>query len=71
MPCSGRRNGGQARAIVAPSARQDFLRDLYGRQLRDAAGAKYVRSFEMRNDKDVTDYFLFYATNSPSRASRR
>ena len=25
---------------------------------------KYVRSFEMRNDKDVTDYYLFYATNS-------
>ena len=25
---------------------------------------KYVRSFEMRNDRDVTDYFLFYATNS-------
>ena len=24
---------------------------------------KYVRSFEMRNDRDVTDYYLFYATN--------
>ncbi len=54
----------QAIAIVEPRARRDFLHDLYLRQLRVAAGAKYVRSFEMRNGKDVTDYFLFFATNS-------
>jgi len=52
-------------AIVEKVARRDFLHALYLRQLRVAAGAKYVRSFEMRNDKDVTDYFLFFATNSP------
>ena len=40
------------------------LHDLYLGQLHDSAKAKYVRSFEMRNDKDVTDYYLFYATNS-------
>ncbi|HWO18638.1 MAG TPA: three-Cys-motif partner protein TcmP [Kofleriaceae bacterium] len=45
-------------------ARRALLHDLYVRQLREAAGARYVRSFEMRNDKDVTDYFLFFATNS-------
>ncbi|MGD0679990.1 MAG: three-Cys-motif partner protein TcmP [Polyangiaceae bacterium] len=50
--------------IVEPKKRHDFLHDLYLRQLRFAAGAKYVRSFEMRNDKDVTDYFLFFATNN-------
>ena len=33
-------------------------------QLKDSADAQYVRSFEMRNDRDVTDYYLFYATNS-------
>jgi hypothetical protein len=27
------------------------------------AGAAYVRSFEMSNARDVTDYYLFYATN--------
>lgn len=45
-------------------ARKAFLHDLYVSQLREEAGARYVRSFEMRNDKDVTDYFLFFATNN-------
>jgi len=33
-------------------------------QLHQAGGGPYVRSFEMRNDSDLTDYFLVYATNS-------
>ena len=45
-------------------ARNGFFHDLYLRQLRDAAGADYVRSFEMRNERDRVDYYLFYATNS-------
>jgi three-Cys-motif partner protein len=55
----------QMTGIAEKRARRDFVHGLYLRQLRVAAGAKYVRSFEMRNDKDVTDYFLFFATNSP------
>jgi three-Cys-motif partner protein len=55
--------------ISDKKARREFLHGLYLQQLRGASGAgacaKYVRSFEMRNDKDVTDYFLFFATNSP------
>jgi len=51
-------------------ARREFLHGLYLQQLRAGAGAKYVRSFEMRNDKDVTDYFLFFATNSPKGMSK-
>ena len=47
-----------------PRQRNRQLHDLYMTQLRDSANMKYVRSFEMRNDRDVTDYFLFYATNS-------
>lgn len=47
-----------------PDARRAFFHDLYVRQLREAAGARYVRSFEMRNKNDATDYFLFFATNS-------
>ena len=35
---------------------------LYDSQLRSYAGARYVRSFEMRNGKDLVDYYLFYAT---------
>lgn len=46
-----------------PTKRNRCLHDLYLSQLRDAANAKYVRSFEMSNMRDVTDYYLFYATN--------
>jgi three-Cys-motif partner protein len=45
------------------SHRNRCLRELYTAQLH-AAGAAYVRSFEMRNDAGVTDYYLFYATKS-------
>lgn len=46
------------------TARRAFLHDLYVRQLKQEAGARYVRSFEMANKNDATDYFLFFATNS-------
>ena len=42
-------------------SRNRCLHDLYIRQLQ--TGAAYVRSFEMSNTRDVTDYYLFYATN--------
>jgi len=45
-------------------ARNRFLHDLYRQQLQQAAGARYVRSFQMRNANNATDYYLFYATNS-------
>ncbi|MDE2474242.1 MAG: three-Cys-motif partner protein TcmP [Alphaproteobacteria bacterium] len=44
-----------------PRERNRCLHDLYLRQLRSCA--KFVRSFETSNKSDVTDYFLFYATN--------
>ena len=47
-----------------PLDRNRFLHNLYVRQLREAAGAQHVRSFEMRNERDRVDYYLFYATNS-------
>ena len=47
-----------------PRSRNRFLHDLYYRQLRVVAGACYVRSFEMRNERDVVDYYLFHATNN-------
>ena len=50
--------------LVDPSARNRFLHDLYARQLHDAACTRYVRSFQMRNDRDVTDYYLFYGTKN-------
>jgi three-Cys-motif partner protein len=51
-------------SITDPPARRAFFHDLYVRQLRQAAGARYVRSFEMANKNDATDYFLFFATNN-------
>ena len=50
--------------LANPEARNRFLHDLYLTQLRNDAQVAHVRSFEMRNDNDVTDYFLFYATNN-------
>lgn len=50
--------------LADPYARNRFLHDLYARQLNEVAGARYVRSFQMRNDRDVTDYYLFYGTNN-------
>jgi hypothetical protein len=44
--------------------RNRFLHDLYLHQLKQAAGAKYVRSFQMQNASGLTDYYLFYATNN-------
>jgi three-Cys-motif partner protein len=46
------------------SGRNRCLHDLYVQQLRTVGGAKYVRSFEMKNESGVTDYYLFHATNS-------
>jgi hypothetical protein len=50
--------------IEDKDARRAFFHDLYARQLRADAGARYVRAFEMRNRNDATDYFLFFATKS-------
>jgi three-Cys-motif partner protein len=42
--------------------RKRFIHDLYRDQLRKSA--RYVRSFEMRNERGLVDYFLFFATNN-------
>jgi three-Cys-motif partner protein len=44
--------------------RATMIHDLYQRQLKMVAGARYVRSFRMRNKHNSTDYFLFFATNN-------
>lgn len=51
----------QCASASDPRVRNRCLHDLYLRQLH--TGAAYVRSFEMSNARDVTDYYLFYATN--------
>lgn len=55
----------KALALKDPAQRRQLIYGLYERQLRQDANVRFVRSFEMRNDRDITDYFLFFATNSP------
>lgn len=49
-------------AIKMAGNRFDALRDLYQSQL--SKHAKYVRYFEMRNEKNRTIYYLFFASNN-------
>jgi three-Cys-motif partner protein len=44
-----------------PDGRREFLHDLYVQQLK-AGGMEFVRSFEMRDQGNRTEYFLVYAT---------
>jgi three-Cys-motif partner protein len=51
----------KATAIKDPEERRRFIHDLYLGQLKKLA--RFVRSFEMLNKGNRTDYFLFFATN--------
>jgi hypothetical protein len=44
--------------------RKKFIVGLYRDQLSKRAGARHVRSFEMRNQRNATDYFLYFASNN-------
>lgn len=56
------------RDIVAldlpPDQRERRIHDLYQQQLRDFAGATYVRSFGMTNKFNQTEYYLFFGTTN-------
>jgi three-Cys-motif partner protein len=58
----GTRDWQEGLQLLTPDDRNRFLHDLYLRQLKGAA--KHVRSFQMRNESGLTDYYLFYATNN-------
>jgi hypothetical protein len=47
---------------MSGGTRKKFIHDLYRDQL--GSGARYVRSFEMRNDRNVIDYFLYFVSNN-------
>ena len=49
--------------LIGP-ARRTFLHDFYQKQLHTMAGARYVRSFEMLNQRGTSDCFLFFAPNN-------
>ena len=48
---------------ASPRDRNRWLHDLYMRQMQEVAKVRFVRSFEMFNENNVSDYFLFYGTN--------
>lgn len=43
--------------------RRRMIHDIYRDQLRQAAGIEYVRSFEMQNRGNSTDYFIFFGSH--------
>jgi three-Cys-motif partner protein len=47
-----------------PERRRSGFVDLYQQQLISEAGAKFVRTFEMINTGNRTEYFLYFATNN-------
>ena len=49
-----------------PHQRRNLLHNIYKEQLENEAGIKFVRSFEMVNMTNRTDYFLFFGTNNPT-----
>lgn len=57
-------NWRDALALDDPAKRKKFIHDLYKNQLEQSAGIEYVRSFEMINQGNRTDYFLFFGTKS-------
>jgi three-Cys-motif partner protein len=55
---------------VDPERRRTGLVGLYRDQLMREAGAKFVRTFEMINRGNRTEYFLYFATNSAQGLSK-
>jgi three-Cys-motif partner protein len=55
---------------LSGAERRKHLHDLYQAQLGSIGEARFVRSFEMRNDRRLVDYFLFFATSSPKGLSK-
>jgi len=49
--------------ITDPNQRRRTIHDIYRDQLIQSAGIRYVRSFEMLNMRNRTDYFLFFGSN--------
>jgi three-Cys-motif partner protein len=47
-----------------PDVRRDGLASLYRKQLIERAGFKYVRTFEMINRGNRTEYFLYFGSNN-------
>lgn len=51
-------------SVKDPNQRRYMLHNIYRDQLEKEVGIKFVRSFEMKNKGNKTDYFLFFGTNN-------
>ncbi len=49
--------------IEDADSRRRMIHDIYRDQLEQSACIQFVRSFEMLNNRNHTDYFLFFGTN--------
>lgn len=54
----------KALIIQEPHERHRYLHDLYKYQLEKVAGITFVRSFQMKNKGNRTDYFLFFGSQA-------
>jgi three-Cys-motif partner protein len=54
---------------LEPTDRRNIIHDFYLKQLETRA-AKYVRSFELKGNRNTTKYFLFYGTKHKLGLSR-
>jgi three-Cys-motif partner protein len=50
-------------SVDDPNQRRRMIHDIYRGQLEKGAKVKFVRSFEMLNSGNRTDYYLFFGTN--------
>ena len=53
-----------------PDRRRDGIVDFYRQRLIEQARLKYVRTFEMINEGNRTEYFLYFVTNSLTGLSK-
>jgi three-Cys-motif partner protein len=60
----GTPNWRTALSMAGANERREFIHELYKHQLEADAGIPFVRSFEMVNRGNRTDYFLFFGTKS-------
>jgi hypothetical protein len=58
------------RSLTAPERREEFLVELYKKQLQEHVGLPYVRTFQMIDSGNRTEYFLFFGTRSPKGLSQ-
>ena len=58
------------RNITEPEKREQFLVDLYKSQLMEKVNFKYVRTFQMIDGGNRTEYFLFFGTRNAKGLSQ-